>query len=428
MANTGVVDSINGQEGGHSVRRRLVQDVFSPRFGVFLFAFGLFLYYVAIPLVLYFSGGGKETYLLLAHTGLVAISSLALGYLSPLTDSRFRAGSVRLVVDGRLFNGALWSFSLVFMVLVLYSAPAIPLLSAFAGSSADVLSQERGDFLKAREGLEIVFLYVTAILTSSLLPYSLTLLYATKNRYRHPCAVVFLLFCISFLQKALFLNLVLPLLVYFGMAGFVTRGRLALYLLLASGGLLAGTIASIDGPVWTFQGFKSIDEVFAADYPYGGAFAYFLWRALAVPIFTANDMLFVFLDRFGGEEFLGGTSGLLSAVFQMERINIERHVFEYQFGSWNEIANANAVFFVDAFVNFGWLGVIVFSLIVGQVFRMFTLSQDPGFKALWPLFGFVLFSAPLIGMLFSNGFVYMILHGLFVAVRPDGSGTREPKI
>lgn len=427
MVNSNVLDGIQRRKAHNPLHRGVLRNIFAPRFGVVLFSFGLLVYYVIIPLIVYFNGGSKEAYLLLAQIGLVSVISIAVGYLTPLADSRFRSGASRLVINGGLFNGALWGGFAFFMVIVLYSAPSIPLLSAFKGASADVLSQERGEFLKAREGFEIAFLYITTILTSSLLPYSIVLLYETKSRYRHLCAVMFFFFCISFLQKALFLNLVLPLFVFLGMAGFVTRGRLVVFLSLALGGLVAGTIASTDGPIWEFQGVTSIDEVFAADFSYGGGFGYFLWRALAVPIFTAADMLIVFFERFRGEEFFGATSGLLAAIFQMERINIERHVFEHQFGSWNETANANAVFFVDAFVNFGWLGVVAFSLFVGQIFRMFTLSHDPGFKALWPLFGFTLFSAPLIGMLFSNGFLYMILHGSYVTVRSGEAGITSVK-
>ena len=415
-------DRIDCKNNTKPARKRLMQDIFTPRIGGLLFVFGLLAYYVVVPLSIYFCGEKKDAYLILGLIGLVSIISITVGYLVPITDSRFRLGTPRLLISGRLFHWTLWAYFIVFMVWVLYSAPSIPLISAFKGVSADVLSQERGDFLKAREGLEIALLYVSTILTTSLLPYSLVLLYAERGRYRHFCATLFFIFCISFLQKALFLNVFLPLLVSAGMAGYVTKTRLVLFLMLVVGGVLAGTILSTDSSISAFQGINSIDELFSPDFAYGGGFGYFLWRAVAVPIFTAADTIVVFFERFWGENLLGATSSLLAGIFQMERVNIERHVFEHQFGSWNEIANANAVFFVDAFVNFGWLGVAVFSLFVGQVFRMFTLSRDPGFKALWPLFGFVLFSAPLIGMMLSNGFLIMILLGMFVSLRSRATG------
>lgn len=55
------------------------------------------------------------------------------GYLTPLMNSRFGFGASRLVIDGRLFNRSLWLIFIVFMLLVLYTAPAIPLLGAFKG-------------------------------------------------------------------------------------------------------------------------------------------------------------------------------------------------------------------------------------------------------------------------------------------------------
>ena len=113
---------------------------------------------------------------------------------------------------------------------------------------------------------------------------------------------------------------------------------------------------------------------------------------------------------------LGATSSLLSAVFGLERINLERFVFEHQFGGWNDTANANAVYIVDAYANFGYVGVVIFGLFIGQIFRWFRLSSDGAFKSLWVIFAFTLFNASLIGMLFSNGFLYMIFHTLFVSV------------
>jgi hypothetical protein len=154
-------------------------------------------------------------------------------------------------------------------------------------------------------------------------------------------------------------------------------------------------------------------EYMSAGYVPTSSLDYFAWRAFAVPIYTASDTLLVHEQQFREQPLMGATSNLLSALFGLDRINLERFVFEHQFGSWNETANANAVFMVDAYANFGYLGVIFFSLFVGQIFRWFHLSSDIGFKSLWPLFAFVLFNASLIGMLLSNGFIYMLFHSLF---------------
>ncbi|UUZ47355.1 hypothetical protein LP420_28965 [Massilia sp. B-10] len=113
-----------------------------------------------------------------------------------------------------------------------------------------------------------------------------------------------------------------------------------------------------------------------------------------MPIFTAVDTLTVHATQFGGAPLLGATSGLLAALTGQERINLERYVFEYQFGGWNDFANSNVVFVLDVFVNFGWVGVFVIGAMVGLSLRMFKLSPDPAFQALAPLYAFLLVFSP----------------------------------
>lgn len=287
-------------------------------------------------------------------------------------------------------------------------------MSAFSGVSPEDLSQERGDFLKGREGGAIALLYLSSILTNTIVPYSIVILYIIRSRYRHIFAFAFFLFCISFLQKALFLNLILPLAAYFA---FSNRYSTRTYIFLATGSLLVLIVATFlamggDGVVAT----RASGDYFSATYVALSPLDYLIWRAFSVPVFTAVDTLLVHQNWLGDRPLLGATSNLLAAISGVERINLERLVFEYQFGSWNEIANANAVFLVDAYVNFSWIGVIVFGVSTGIIFRWFRISQDVAFKALWPLFAFVIFSGPLIGMLLSNGFLYMLFHALFIRV------------
>ena len=155
---------------------------------------------------------------------------------------------------------------------------------------------------------------------------------------------------------------------------------------------------------------------FSATYIPPDTISYLIWRSVGVPVFTATDTLLVHRELFSGQPLMGATSSLISALFGIERINLERFVFEHQFGSWNEIANANAVFITDAFVNFGWIGVILFSMIVGQVFRWFRLSKDIAFRAQWINFAFMIFSASLIGTLLSNWWIFMFFNAFLLRV------------
>lgn len=405
--------------------RGLGAKLFSPRFGFYLFVCAVGFTYGILPFFLYSYGGVSEYFLKLSLLTAVAIISLFVGFKLSVLDGQFVPGAPRVILSSGLFNFVVWAFFFVFAFYTFYTAPSIPLLSAIQGAGADDLSQQRGDFFKGRSGFESALLYLSTIFTTVLIPYSLVLMFLKRSALRYPLLLVAFVFCISFLQKSLFLNVFMPVMVCFALSGRLSFKALITCMALAVLVLLAAVFISLGGGDSSGAAAEStpLAEYFSATYLPSGGGDYFLWRAFAVPLFTATDTLQVHADIFNGEYLMGATSLLLSLLTGAERINIERYVFQHQFGSWNEIANANAVFITDAFVNFGWLGVILFSVVIGQVFRWFRLSSDIAFKSLWPVFAFTLFSASLIGMLISNGFVYMLLHALLVRVSL-GAGDR----
>jgi hypothetical protein len=394
-----------------------IAKLLHPRNGLKAFSGVLLLIYALIPACIYTFFNPELIFLKLSLLSCLAIAAMWLGSLIPLFDSRFKTGAARLELNSNFFHTVTWVIFFVFVTVTFLTAPSIPLISAIQGATADTLSQERGDFLKIRVGAEMALLYISTILTNTIIPYSIVLLYASNSKFRHFLAVSFFIFCISFLAKALFLNLVLPLLAYLAIVNKLNKKAVTIGVLGSILILFFGTALSLgNGDDASFDFTTTVAEYISATYVPTNPLDYFAWRAFAVPIYTATDTLLVHAQQFGDQPLMGATSSLLSAIFDLERINLERYVFEYQFGEWNEAANANAVFIVDAYANFGYAGVIIFSLFVGQIFRLFRLSSDVGFKSLWPLFAFVLFNASLIGMLLSNGFLYMLFHALFFSV------------
>ena len=396
-----------------------IARLLQPRTGLKVFSGILLLIYAVIPACLYIFLTPESVLLKLSLLSFLAVAAMWIGSTMQLFDARFKTSAVRLKINSNLFHTITWTIFLVFVAITLITASSIPLISAFNGATADALSQERGDFLKSRVGAEMALMYISTILTSTIVPYSIVLLYAGQSRFRHFFAFLFFVFCVSFLAKALFLNLVFPLLICLAIVNKLDKKVVVLGALGSIFILVLSTMLSMGGEQDTSANgivTSTASEYMSAAYVPASALDYFVWRAFAVPIFTATDTLLVHAQQFGDHPLMGATSSLLSALFGLERINLERYVFEHQFGSWNEIANANTVFIVDAYANFGYAGVIIFGLFVGQIFRWFRLSSDVGFKSLWLLFSFALFNASLIGMLLSNGFFYMIFHALFFSV------------
>ncbi|WP_350613033.1 hypothetical protein [Pseudomonas sp. HY7a-MNA-CIBAN-0227] len=395
--------------------RDLPAKLFSPKFGFYAFSLVILVSYCFIPFFVNLYYSGNEYFLQLSILTICAVTFMIIGFKMPIIDGRFRDGALRIGVGSFTLNFCVWSFFLIFATYTFWTATSIPLFSALQGASADTLSQERGDFFKGRSGAETALLYLSTIFTTVLIPYSIVLAYMKKSPFRHLFIMCAFFFCISFLQKSLFLNVLLPLLVCLAITNKLSIKSLVFCVLGMICLLVFAVYLTVDEST-AVRRVLDITVYFSSEYVPSDSGDYFLWRVIAVPIFTASDTLLVHTQQFG-DYLMGATSTLISAIFGMERINIERYVFQHQFGGWNDIANANAVFVTDAYVNFGWAGVILFSLFIGQVFRWFNMSKDIAFKSLWPVFALTLYSASLIGMLISNGFAIILLHGLMVRVK-----------
>lgn len=393
-------------------KRNFFERCFDPDNGSTVFFILIGIFYILIPLAVSIEVPDVKMFDQLALVAAVSLFFVWLGSKAPLCDMRFKPSAVRVGVSADAFVAGVWILFFLFILITFSTAPAIPVISALSGADANELSQQRGDFLKGREGVGQALLYLSTFM-NTLIPYAIILMYVTRHKFRHAGSIFFFFYAISFMQKALFLNLIFPILAFLTMQKRL-NGKYVTYFIGGSVFLLVMmTYLSHSGA----EDLQDSGGFFTAVYAPSDPVDYFLWRSFAVPIFTAADSLLVHAEQFGGKLLMGATSSFIAGVAGIERINLERFVFEHQFGSWNEIANSNAVFFVDAYVNFGWIGVALFGFFVGQVFRWFRKSEDLAFKSQWPIFAFALFSSPLIGMLLSNGWVYLILHAVLLRMR-----------
>ena len=392
-------------------RSNLLGRLLLPENGFFVFLTAIAIVYCAVPLSVALVMPGLASFILLAALSAMSILAMWVGNRVTLLDRCFLSKTKRLRISKNALISSIWLLFTLFMIITFATAPTVPLFSALAGADASEVSQQRGDFLKAREGLEAALIYISTFVTT-FVPYTIIILYEQHSKFRHLSVIIFVLYAISFMAKSIFLYVGLPILVFLAIKRRFST-KVFLYLAACSLLLLIGlTYLSFRGGTATESG----AGFFTAQYIPSSPLSYFVWRSVSVPIFTAADTLLVHKEQFGGDMLMGATSSFIAGLVGMEKINLERFVFEYQFGSWNTIANSNAVFITDAFVNFGWIGVIFLSVIVGQIFRWFRLSKDVAFRAQWINFAFLLFSASFIGTLLSNWWAVMLAYALFIKI------------
>lgn len=404
----------------------LFHFITDPRRALWFFGFGLLLLYAAIPLAADQLIDPNPYFVWLAQLTLVAVTALYIGSRVSLFDGRFRPDASRIPIDPNLFHIVVWSAFAIFALFTIVTAPTIPLLSAFDGASVEDLDRQRGEFLKLRTGFETILIYLSTLFTSALLPYSMAHLYIHKYRARHLLALVFLGFAISFLVKALFITVIAPIVYVLaqhrksGSLRLLTVSIAGIALLYAITKLAVGDVSSadIEPPPATAAGAEIQGAYFSSQYRAEGTADFLLWRIFAVPMFTAADTLQVFTDDLRGDFLNGATSSFFAALLGLERVPLEQLVYAHQFG-WNDLAHANAVYITDIYANFGWFGLIIASLFIGQSLRWFRLSSDDALKAQWLLFCYMLFSGSIFGVMMSNGYALILFMLLFAGLDQD---------
>lgn len=289
---------------------------------------------------------------------------------------------------------------LVILVTTCATAEHVPLLAAFAGASALELGEYRETFLRTRTDMGVGLKYAYVILNNSVMPIVVTYALWSIKWWRHWVLALFVVGLSLTLQKGAIAAAALPLLVLFAMQrrprAFLVTGvsSVALVLLmyvLASGRL--GTIVEESGPE-TWQASETVGgsrTESAADVQVHNASAVpesynilgrddqlslVVNRVVWIPYVTAIDWLRYRRDKLHGELVLGRSIKPFAYLLGTSPINLENEVSALQWGqNTTGTASSNAVFFVDAWVNFGVLGVIAYTALFAFTVKVIATSR-----------------------------------------------------
>ncbi|PWN70381.1 hypothetical protein C1631_010430 [Chryseobacterium phosphatilyticum] len=315
-----------------------------------------------------------------------------------------------LVINGDTFSKYVFIIYILVVLLIMVTAGELPILASLRGASQEDLFGLREDFLKDRKGFEIIFSYLITIIDSTFFPFVIVRAFFYKNKSRFLYLLVFVLYSISFLEKGYFLKIAIP--VFFFL--YYKSKNKKTYLLVSGGVILA--LISLMFLLSKFDAIDaSRDEPFFSIYHIPATiFEAVVWRMVAVPVITAYQGLELFFsNEFHGEYLYGATSSLLSSIFGLERINFERALYQSQFGG-SETGNANQFYLIEAFINYGYVGVFLFSFLLGKIVKDMINTKNIAIICIIPLLFYNLFSSGLIGNLLSNGYLFFYLMVIYV--------------
>ncbi|GGU69485.1 hypothetical protein GCM10009504_28290 [Pseudomonas laurentiana] len=300
-----------------------------------------------------------------------------------------------------LAGACLLIYALV-LAYVSWRAPSVPLLVALKGGSLMDIAHSRSQYLAGLKGYESVLRYAVFILGRSILPLILVAAFMARARSRHALLGFVLVLSLLSMEKAAPIFVLLPLALHFAFAKH-WKTLAAVLLLLASSIMLmtflamggnstaaapgAATQASHgeDAQMMVPPGMP-IDRAMAppsrsvllhhlhvlyGDGKYrldaatvSGKLTLLFNRIAWVPYITAYDWLEFQRIVLDGHITNGRSISLVHLLYGEPKVPLEKMVYVFEYGaSPGGQGASNTVFFVDAKLAFGWLGVLAYCLV-----------------------------------------------------------------
>lgn len=350
------------------------------------------------------------------ETVMTFVTALALSAISyTLTYLYFPVGwadslSSRSPTPEQLERACLWivaTFAVVIVVACL-TTDRIPLVEALTGASAGQLFEDRANFLRERTGAGQILNYAFAILSQAVMPLALTYAFWARTSWRRWALVIFTVGTFLTLSKAAFLCVSAPLIALFCMqgrwraaAGAVASfvASVAVMYVLASG-IVGVWIEKADTAIMAVQQGQSFGDplgkakavtassksvpsnqvALPSDTPmeynvFGKRTALLVVanRIVWIPYVTALDWFKYQEVKLHGDYVYGRSIRPIAFAMGEKRLYLEKAVAELQWGCAN-CATSNAVFFADAWLNWGPLGVILYSALFALTIKLIATS------------------------------------------------------
>lgn len=296
--------------------------------------------------------------------------------------------------------------ALIFYIATLayaaWIADTVPLFVALDGGGLMDIAHSRSQFLAGLVGYEGLLRYSAFILGRSVMPLILVAAFMSKARFRYWLLVLLLALSMLAMEKAAPIFVLLPLAFYYVMVhrwkAVVTTvsimlGCIVMLAFLAGGGsakplddgaLVVGpddsTQVLIVPPGMPIQ--AAMGDPSRALLPYylhkhfseeeyqfdpnklSAKFTLLLNRVGWVPYITAYDWLEFQRVVLDDQLTLGRSISFVHLLFGEPKMQLEKMVYVYEYGaSPGGEGASNTVFFVDAKLAFGWVGVIIYCLV-----------------------------------------------------------------
>jgi hypothetical protein len=341
----------------------------------------------------------------------------------------------------------------VTLIVAVSTVPKTPLGAALSGGDWLDIATARGNLFANRQGVEVVLRYLALILGRCILPFILTYLFWANHRLRYWALIGLLLCYLISLEKAspIFAFASLTLLAVVNRRFWlalshvaVLIGCIAIWTFFSTGGIQSQqqlnskmqlpAMQSLE-PTQAKTGFSigrrgdpnrhyffnylnnmGISSDFSTDgKDMKGKLMIMVNRSAWIPYITAYDWLKFQDDVLNGAITNGQQISFVSWMTGRPKLPLEQMVYEYEFGvPPNGAGASNTVFFVDAKLAWGWVGVVFYCFAFAFFSAIIFSSKNDVAKVASVNSFFTAALSPLTATLLSGGLFFYIVICLLV--------------
>ena len=379
-------------------------------------------------LAVFFNGNPSAGNLLMISCISIATYFMAYYLLSGSWFKNLFKGIPKIPMHWKYFS---YSILIVYFSIIIYACLTVSQVALFAaleGSNITDLSVLREEFLRTRTGWEHSLLYIYTICISALMPLIITTMFAIKARWRLTLLFLFIFSLILTLEKGRVMVALLPLIVLFVNQGqrqhayktiALLISTIVLVSVIARGGL-ASSVKVDSTAVTTTDTASSTPVQYNLFKGQTGQVYYLVNRVIYIPYITAIDWLRYKEEIRHGEAVSGQSIGIVAWLSGLEKINLEREVFAFQWGqNETKTGSSNTVFYIDAYLNFGMFGVILYSMLLAFFIRVCVLLGNEALIACLAISLYYVVFQGLSAVLFSGGLGFLFIIALFFKFQID---------
>ncbi len=340
-------------------------------------------------------------------------------YLSVIYLQNFLKLLKKIEGNWRFCAWIILGFYLISILYACITSPDIALFAAFKGASLTELANLREEFLRVRTGLGKIPLYFYTICIISIIPLIITQMFLLKKPERYWVLFLFVFSLTLTLEKGRTLVALLPLIVLFLNQGS-TKKTVGFLILLITIICLVSFFAR-GGLSHAHTNENSVLTKYNIFNDKKSQIYYLINRVVYIPYTTAIDWLDFKKRVLHGQETHGQSIGFIAWLMGKKKIYLEKEVFAFEWGQNSTgTGTANTAYYIDAYVNFGLWGIVLYSCIIAFLVKLCLASGNKAIMATLTVSLYYLCFHGLTAMLFSGGLIFLLFIALLCTHKQSG--------